>query len=116
MKSLSEAIKAQNTTMDAYCVQNGVRPLLSYGAKGTRVGRKTFLFASALRQWEHLHDRLDLAEAYKKAKNTFNGKLEQLFVVLKEGRSEHLTGVNQIPVGQKRNAEEPLAGPSAKRI
>ena len=59
-------IKTQDASMDAYCVANGVRPLLSYGAKGTRVGRKTYIFTAALKKWENLHSRLDLTEAYKK--------------------------------------------------
>lgn len=84
--------------MDAYCVANGTRPLLSYGAKGTRVGRKTSIFVPALKQWEHLHEQLDLNEAYKRAKKLFVGKMEQLFVVLKEegvGTQGQLSGANR---------------------
>lgn len=99
--------------MDAYCVPNGVRPLLSYGAKGTRIGRKTFIFTAALKNWEHLHSQMDLGEAYKKARNTYAGKMEQVFVVLKEGiYSSMLSGSNQQPLGvkpgDKRQAEDPL--------
>jgi hypothetical protein len=94
--------------MDAYCVQNGVRPLLSYGAKGTRVGRKTFLFVAALRQWESLHGSMDLTEAYKRAKGNFLGKMEQVFVVLKEPDDTPASGANQEPVRNKRKADEPL--------
>jgi hypothetical protein len=101
--------------MDAYCVQNGARPLLSYGAKGTRVGRKTFLFVAALRQWESLHEKMDLTEAYKRAKNSFKGKMEQLFVVLRESDGTPLTGSNQVPVRNKRQAEEDISR-SPKRI
>ena len=104
--------------MDAYCAANGARPLLSYGAKGTRVGRKTFLFAAALRQWEHLHDQMDLTEAYKKAKKNFTGKMEQLFVVLKEGvELSDLpagTGANRVSVGSKRPRMD-TAGNAPKR-
>ncbi len=101
--------------MDAYCVQNGARPLLSYGAKGTRVGRKTFLFVSALRQWEGLHGSMDLTEAYKRARNGFVGKMEQLFVVLKEPDGTPVSGANQEPVRNKRSADEAL-GNSSKKI
>ncbi len=100
--------------MDAYCVQNGARPLLSYGAKGTRVGRKTFLFVAALRQWEGLHGSLELAEAYKRARNSFVGKMEQLFVVLKEPDDTPVSGANQEPVRNKRRADEPLSNSSKK--
>ncbi len=115
MRSLSDVVKTQNPKMDAYCVANGVRPLLSYGAKGTRVGRRTFLFVAALKQWENLHHLMDLTESYKRAKNSFKGKMEQLFVVLKEvDASAPVTGSNQLPVGNKRQAEEELAN-EAKR-
>jgi hypothetical protein len=105
--------------MDAYCVANGVRPLLSYGAKGTRAGRKTYIFTSALKNWESLHSKMDLSEAYKKARNTFAGKMEQVFVVLKEGvYSEMVTGSNQQPLGtkpgDKRVADEALGNVAKK--
>jgi hypothetical protein len=88
--------------MDAYCVSNGVRPLLSYGAKGTRVGRKTYIFTTALKNFESLHGQMDLTEAYKKARNTFAGKMEQVFVVLKEGvYSAMVSGSNGEPLGEK---------------
>ena len=108
-------IKSQNSSMDAYCVANGIRPLLSYGAKGTRIGRKTFLFVAALKQWEHLHSSMDLTEAYKRARNTFTGKVEHMFVVLKEGGAPlGVTGANSVPVGNKRPPEEELSN-AAKR-
>ncbi len=102
--------------MDAYCVANGTRPLLSYGAKGTRLGRKTFLFVAALKQWEQFHSELDLTEAYKLAKNSFNGKLEQLFVVMKEAdQRAFASGANGVPVNSnKRPAEEGLSNQAKK--
>ncbi len=100
--------------MDAYCVANGARPLLSYGAKGTRIGRKTFLFVQALRQWENLIPQMDLSEAYKRARSSFTGKMEQLFVVLKEDGGSPVTGSNNQPLGTKRDAEEELSN-KAKR-
>jgi hypothetical protein len=103
--------------MDAYCVANGMRPLLSYGAKGTRVGRKTFIFVAALKQWESLLEQMDLAEAYKRAKKLFVGKMEQLFVVLKEegvGSMQQLSGANRIPVGSKRVADDKLESQAKK--
>jgi hypothetical protein len=115
LRSLSEVIKQQNPNMDAYCVANGIRPLFSYGAKGTRIGRKTFLFVQALRQWEGLLSQMDLTEAYKRARNTFAGKMEQLFVVLKEDGGEPGTGANKQPLGGgKRPADEALSN-SAKK-
>jgi hypothetical protein len=116
LRSLSEVIKTQNPKIDAYCVANGIRPLLSYGAKGTRVGRRTFLFVAALKQWENLHHLMDLTEAYKRAKNSFKGKMEQLFVVLKEvDPNSVVSGANQVPVGNKRRADEDM-GNQAKRV
>lgn len=101
--------------MDAYCVSNGVRPLLSYGAKGTRVGRKTFLFVAALKQWEKLHSQLDLTEAYKKAKGIFTGKLEHMFVVLREMEDRQpVSGANQVPVGTKRPHDDPMSNDAKK--
>ncbi len=107
-------IKQQSPTMDAYCVANGVRPLLSYGAKGTRIGRKTFLFVQALRQWESLIPQMDLTEAYKRARNTFAGKMEQLFVVLKEDGGNPASGSNNLPLGGKRTAEDELSNVAKK--
>lgn len=101
--------------MDAYCVANGPRPLLSYGAKGTRIGRKTFIFVAALKQWEKHLDKMDLTEAYKHARSTFTGKMEQLFVVLKEGnQSMPASGSNQVPIGTKRAAEDELSNEAKK--
>jgi hypothetical protein len=112
-------IKTQNQSMDAYCVSNGVRPLLSYGAKGTRVGRKTYIFTTALKNFESLHHLMDLSEAYKKARNTFAGKMEQVFVVLKEGvYSAMVTGANSDPIGdktgEKRRAEDEMGNVNKK--
>ncbi len=105
--------------MDAYCVSNGVRPLLSYGPKGTRVGRKTYIFTTALKTFESLLPKMDLTEAYKKARNTFAGKMEQVFVVLKEGvYSEMMSGANAEPLGEKqgekRKSDEPMGNISKK--
>lgn len=108
-------IKTLDPSMDAYCAANGPRPLLSYGAKGTRIGRKTFLFVAALKQWEKHLDKMDLTEAYKHARSTFTGKMEQIFVVLKEEASRGpVTGANQVAVGVKRAAEESLASEAKK--
>ncbi len=74
LPSLSDEIKKLNPNMDAFCVANDTQPLLSFEAKGSRIGQNTFLFVEALRQWESLQSKLDLNEAYMKARGTFTGK------------------------------------------
>jgi hypothetical protein len=62
---------------------------------------------------------MDLTEAYKKARNTFAGKMEQVFVVLKEGvYSSMVSGANAQPLGpqssNKRPAVDPLSNEAKK--
>ncbi len=57
---------------------------------------------------------MDLTEAYKRARNTFAGKMEQLFVVLKEDGGDPGTGPNKQPLGNKRPAEEGMANTAKK--
>ncbi len=72
-------------------------------------------FVAALKQWEHLHQQLDLTEAYKRARNTFTGKLEHLFVVIKEVDTQNnASDVNKVPVGTKRLPAEALLNAAKK--
>ena len=99
----------QSATHDAYCIGNGMRPLLSYGPKDSKTGRKTYLFVEALRRYSEESRGLtahDLREAYKRARPMYSGRLEHTFIVLKdtEGLMDGPSGANREPVGQKRPA------------
>lgn len=100
--------------MESFCIGNTSRPLLSYGPKGTKGNRKTFLFVESLKRFKVESKEMDLTEAYRKAKPMYEGRLEHTFVVLKEGVEPTATGSNQEPLGNKRPAEEGESG-SVKR-
>ncbi len=108
MRGLSKVINEKDPAIDSFCIGNTLRPLLSYGPKGVRGGRRTFLFVEALRKFEEEAKLIDLTEAYKKAKPMYNGRLEHTFVVLKEekGGEVIISGANSEPVGVKRPAQD----------
>jgi len=101
---------------DAYVITNTSRPLLSHGPKGVKGNRRTHLYVEALRKFEEKCKKIDLTEAYKRAKPMYNGRLERTFAILKdEGtQTEMMTGANMEPVGQKRPSET-VFGLSPKR-
>ena len=98
----------QSPTHDAYCIGNGLRPLLSYGPKESKSGRKTYLFVEALRRYADEARMLtpsDLSEAYKRARPMYSGRLEHTYVVLKDDvHPEDVSGSNKEPIGGKRRA------------
>ena len=63
---------------------------------------------------------MDLAEAYKKAKPMYSGRLEHTFVVLKDDvepdqEQPQATGSNSEPVGTKRPGAEMGPGTSKRK-
>lgn len=63
-----------------------------------------------------LFPEMELAEAYKKARPMYEGRMEHTFIVLKEGDVAEVTGANLEPLGAKRPApDEPESGSSKKK-
>ncbi len=92
--------------MDAYVIGNAQRPILSYGVKGQKSSRRSYLYVEALTKFEKEARELDLTEAYKRARPSFTGKLERNFIILKDNVSEDVemaSGSNTEPLGQKTN-------------
>jgi len=128
------------TTHDCYCISNTPRPLLSYGPKGDKSARRTYLFVEALRRFKDDLEGLDFSEVYKKAVPIYLGKLitvtfpvqslilviyssgqlEHNFIVLKEDVGEALnktSGANSVPIsGLKRTATTAFAIPNKRRV
>ena len=78
---------ATGSNISAYCQQFNTRPTLKIITKnGDRTSYQTFGFVEAilkLKSNDDLH-RVALDQAYQKAGSTFRGRLEQLFVILKD--------------------------------
>jgi hypothetical protein len=105
LKSLSKILNAKDATLDTYVIGNAQRPLLSYGVKGQKASRRTFLYVEALGKFEKEVKEIDLTEAYRRAKPSFTGKLERTFVILKDDHDEDVemvSGSNTEPLGQKQ--------------
>ncbi len=95
-------MNARDQTLDTYVIGNAPRPLLSYGTKGSKATRRTYMYVEAVRKFEKEVKEVDLTDAYKKARPAFTGRLERTFLVLKdnEGEAEPLvTGSNAEPLG-----------------
>jgi hypothetical protein len=101
-------LNTNDPSIEAFCITNTYRPLLSYGPKHVKGSRRTYLYVESLRRFQAECAKLDLSEAYKKAGQNFRGRLEHTFVVLKdpaEGSGEAASGSNKEPLGKKRPAE-----------
>jgi hypothetical protein len=99
-------LNAKDSTLDAYVIGNAQRPILSYGVKGQKSSRRSYLYVEALTKFEKEARELDLTEAYKRARPSFTGKLERNFIILKDNVSEDVemaSGSNTEPLGQKTN-------------
>jgi len=89
---------------------------MSYGPKG-KGSRRTFLYVEALRKFPDEVKSMDLRDAYKKALPTYAGRLEHTFVILNDREGEKITsGSNNVPLGNKRQADDDNAGRSPKRV
>ena len=106
MKVLGEKISEGDRFNDAYCVSNGIRPLLSYGVKDSKTGRKTFLYVEALRRFVNEMTKVDLTAIQRRARQSHGGRMEHTFAVLKEVTEDpmdmEVSGSNNEPVGGKR--------------
>jgi hypothetical protein len=97
-------LNAKDSTLDAYVIGNAPRPLLSYGVKGQKTSRRTYLYVEALTKFEKEAKEIDLTDAYKRARPGFTGKLERTFIILKDNQDEDVemvSGSNAEPIGQK---------------
>lgn len=81
------------------------------------------MFVESLRRFPKECARMDLTEAYKRAKPMFDGRLEHTFVVLKDEhvvteQAEKASGSNRVPIGKKRGADEDKnsGGKSSKKL
>jgi len=108
LKSLCKIVSAKGGPTDAYCITNSTRPLMCVGPRGSKGGRKTLLYVEALRRYSGEIKEADFTEAYKLALPIFKDRLEQTFIVLKDGNIQPgdkvVTGSNQVPIGSKRCA------------
>lgn len=88
---------------DAYCITNNVRPLLSYGPKSRKGGRRTYVYVEAIRKFADHIGFIDFSELQMKARSVYVGRMEHTFAVLKEVEDEVIpTGANRENVGYKR--------------
>jgi hypothetical protein len=118
LRSLSRVIYTKDDINDAFCKGNTARPLLSFGPRGNKGGRQTFLYTEALKKFENEVTLMDLTEIYKKAKPVFTGGMERTFIVLKddyEPGAEVVTGPNKEPVGSKRRPSS-MSEAQVKRV
>ncbi len=85
-------------------IGNAPRPLLSYGVKGVKATRRTYLYVEALQRFEKEAREIDLTDAYKRARPAFTGKMERTFIILKDGPEEEpmVTGSNAEPITAKK--------------
>ena len=111
MKSLAKVLSSKDAQTDAYCITNSTRPILSVGPKGSKGGRKTYLFAESIKRFPEEICQADLSEAYKRAFPMFKGRMEHTFIVLKEIDSVPVSsGANNVPIGSKRPLDDPSGG------
>lgn len=116
MKSLAKVLSSKDPQTDAYCITNSTRPILSVGPKGSKGGRKTYLFAESIKRFPEEICQADLSEAYKRAFPMFKGRMEHTFIVLKEIDSAPISsGANNVPLGNKRPLDEPTDKGASKR-
>ncbi len=97
-------LNAKDSTLDTYVIGNAQRPILSYGVKGQKSTRRSYLYVDALTKFEKEAKELDLTEAYKRARPSFSGKLERTFIILKDNVDEDVemvSGANTEPIGPK---------------
>jgi hypothetical protein len=107
LKSICKVLNAKDSTLDTYVIGNAQRPLLSYGVKGAKSTRRTYLYVEALQKFEKEAKEIDLTEAYRKARPAFTGKLERTFIILKDGQEDEpmegvVTGSNTEPILAKK--------------
>jgi hypothetical protein len=106
LKGLCKVLNVKDSTLDTYVIGNAQRPILSYGVKGQKSARRSYLYMEALTKFEKEAKELDLTEAYKRARPSFTGKLERNFIILKDNIDEDVemaSGSNTEPIGQKSN-------------
>lgn len=115
MRGLSKVLNAKDPKTVNFCIGNTARPLLSCGPRGTKGGRRTYLYVEAIRKFPEEVKEMDLTEAYRRAKPAYAGRMEHTFIVLKEDTEEPTTsGSNQEPIGTKRPGSGDLGGASKR--
>lgn len=105
LRSLSKVLNEKDPAVDTFCIGNTTRPLFSYGPRGSKGSRRTYLYVEALKRFKVEAMEMNLDEAYKRARPIYEGRLEHTFIVLKENHIEDKgTGANQEPIGNKRRS------------
>ncbi len=108
-------MNAKDPRSENFCIGNTSRPLLSCGPKGTKGGRRTYLYVESIRKFAAEVKEIDLTEAYRRARPAYEGRMEHTFIVLKEAAHEQCaSGSNQEPVGNKRPGASGLEGASKR--
>jgi len=103
---LSKRVSETDQENDAYCITNNVRPLMSYGPKARKGGRRTYVYVEAIRKFADHLAFIDFSELQLKARSVYVGRMEHTFAVLKEIEdNEQVTGANRETVGNKRPLE-----------
>lgn len=100
---LGKRISETDNANDAYCITNAARPLLSFGPKGAKGNRRTFVYVEALRRFHQELKALDLTDIYKRARHVYGGRMQHTFAVLTEDGPDtniEVSGSNAVPLGE----------------
>ncbi len=115
LRGLSKILNTRDPKTENFCIGNTSRPLLSCGPRGTKGGRRTYLYVEAIRKFVDEVKEIDLTEAYRRAKPAYVGRMEHTFIVLKETEEEKaVSGSNQEPLGNKRPGSGDMGGASKR--
>jgi hypothetical protein len=100
------AKKISNNSISAHVVAFALRPVMHVRPKAGSVDStppRTYTFVDAAVQYGHLLKQVELSEAYRRVGTAFKGKLEQIFIVLRE--KEEVVG------GQHQQMQQPQQRP-----
>ena len=114
MKAIAK--KLTTLTEEAYVQGFISRPLLRYLARDPSVNLcagtgRSYTFVNAVSRYGDLVHSHELVSAYKRAGSTFQGAMEQYFVLLKEAEDIPVqSGSNRAPIGPHRGRGGPFRG------
>ena len=99
------ALKLSNTDQASYVTAFTSRPILHVKPKSDQKPM-AYTFADAAEKFGHLVREADLGEAYRRAGNSFNGQLEQHFIVVKDGQGQGNEWNAKLDESRKRKMDE----------
>jgi len=104
LRAISKVLTTENT--DSFVQGFSSRPLLHYyRSEGSTISvegvNRTYTFVEAVSKFGHLVPPSGLLNAYKRARPSFNGCLEQYFVILREEGPPIASGFNAAPLGTR---------------